>query len=179
MKYFCPFYWLGAGGGRDSHGEWGRVRGPNQRFFYARFGWKTRYPSRGRGDREAYINPLPQAAITIENAHHARPRKHNICLEIQYWLRAPSHAPPPTCASRPPSMFFCSMSITKYAADYAQRIFWSSVHCLYSLYVCLSRVQHALLIYQIINSVHVYTLLKGHCIKRRHRHMLQIPVNII
>ncbi len=154
-------------------------RAPTSVFFTRVLGERRAIPRGGGGTGRHTLTPSPQAAITIENAHHMRSRKHIICLEVQYWLRAPSHAPPPMCASRPPSMFFCSMSITKYAADYAQRIVWSSVNCLYSLYFCLSGVQHALLIYQIINSVHVYTLLKGHCIKRRHRHMLQIPVNII
>ncbi len=47
-------------------------------------------------------------------------------------------------------------------------LFWSRVHCLYSMYVCLYGIQPC---WSII-SVHINTFLKGHYINRRHRHMI-------
>jgi hypothetical protein len=110
MKSFCPFYWLGAGGGGDAPSKWGRVRGPQPAFFTRVLGKRRAIRRGGGGTGRHTLTPSPQAAITIENAHHARSCKHNIFLKVQYWPRIPSHASPPTRARRPPPMFFCSMT---------------------------------------------------------------------
>ncbi len=156
--------------------------------FYTRFE-QRRAIRRGGGGTQAHINPLPQGCNHHRNAHHARSTQQHQTYSLKSPVldTSPQPSPPPRAPAVPCPCFSTAWyqsvymkSITKYAADHAHRIFFqSNVHCLYSLYVFLPGIQHKLLIYQIISSLHVYTLLKGHCIKRRHRHMLQIPVNII
>jgi hypothetical protein len=61
-EYFYPFL-LGARGGGDARGEWGRVRGSQPAFLRA-FWANDERSDEGEGGQ--HINPLPQAAITIK-----------------------------------------------------------------------------------------------------------------
>jgi hypothetical protein len=51
---------------------------------------------RGGGGTQAHINPLSQAAITIEMPIMRAPTAQNIFpLKVQCWPWVPSHGPPP------------------------------------------------------------------------------------
>ncbi len=138
-KYFCPFLLISRVGGGDTCGEWGRIWGLQPAFFTRVLG--ERWAIRRGGGTQAHINPLPQAAITIETPITHAPTTQNIfSLKVQCWPRVSSHAPPPMRTSCPPPMFLCSViSECLYEVHYEVRCwlraknFWSSVHCLYSL----------------------------------------------
>ncbi len=161
IKYFCLFYWLGAGGGRDAQ-QVGACPGTPTSVFYAYLGRLTSDPSRGRGAGRHTLTPSPQAAITTKIAH--RVPAHKI---FQYWPRFPSHGPP-MHASHPPPTFFAALhqcvyvkSITKYATDHAHRIYFSSqssIHivCTVCMSVCLEFSTADLANHQI--GAHIYYL---------------------
>ncbi len=63
----------------------------------------------GGGGAWAYINPLPQAAITIRKSHHVRSNIANL-LKVQGWPLVHSHAPPlpPRGPAAPRPRFFAA-----------------------------------------------------------------------